>query len=186
MARQAESGPPETSATPRDPSAIRPLPRTVSARRSRTSVSRVSRSISANVATLAPHPPGRGAFSTSTAVRKKPHAARRPRRMRAPHAASWPRRCGVRRARLAAANAPYVQGGRQVDALQLDLADRLEIEVLGLAHRLDDGVGDQDLAGERASDDSVGEIDVTAEVVAIAVDGLAVMDADPRLGSLLE
>src|SRR5262245_3260184 len=72
------------------------------------------------------------------------------------------------------------------EALQVDAADRVELQVFGLADRVRHGGGDEHLAAERAGDHAVGEVDVGPEVVAVAVDGAAVMDADARLRALLK
>ena len=66
------------------------------------------------------------------------------------------------------------------------LADRLEVQVLGAADRVDDRAGDQHLAGQCAGDDPVGEVDVAAVVVAVAVDGAAEVQARPRPRALAE
>ena len=49
---------------------------------------------------------------------------------------------------------------------------------------LDDRAGDQHLASRGARGNARREVDLAAVVVAVAVDGLAVVDADPRLRPL--
>ncbi len=65
-------------------------------------------------------------------------------------------------------------------------ADRVELEVVGGADRVDHGGRNHHLAAERSGDDAVREVDVGAEVVPVAVDGAAVVDADAGLRPLLE
>src|SRR5687768_16086516 len=70
--------------------------------------------------------------------------------------------------------------GRLGESLQRDLADRLEVQILVRADLVDDGAGDEDLPGEGSRGDPVGEVDVAAEVVAVAVDRVAEVHAGPR------
>ena len=62
--------------------------------------------------------------------------------------------------------------GRLGEALEADLADRLGAVRPRSPSASATAVGDQHLAGQGAADDAVGEVDVGAEVVAVAVDGL--------------
>ena len=60
-----------------------------------------------------------------------------------------------------------------------------QVELAAL-ERFADAIGDQHLASLGAADDAVGEVDVGAEVVAVAIDGLRVVDADAWLRPLGE
>ena len=51
---------------------------------------------------------------------------------------------------------------------------------------VDHPVGDQHLSRLGPADDPVGEVDLTAEVIAVAVDSLAAVDSDARLRPLGE
>src|SRR5436190_12298219 len=129
-AAQAESGPPETIATADDPGSTRPLARTTSASAS---------SASSFVAAI-------GRDVTLPVVRL----------------------FGRRRELALVVGSRFVGGAgagdeqldRGREARQLDLADRIELEVAGGSDRVGDGRGDQDLAPERPVDDPVGEVDV--------------------------
>src|SRR3954447_4310841 len=77
------------------------------------------------------------------------------------------------------------QAARLVEALQLHLADLVELQVAGVAHRVDDRVGDQDLPAARPRDHPGAEAHLAGEVVAVAVERGAVVDADARLGPLV-
>ncbi len=58
---------------------------------------------------------------------------------------------------------------------------RSKLEVARVADRVCDRLGDQHLAAERAGHDAVGEVHIGAEVVAVAIDGAAEVDAHPGL-----
>src|SRR6476646_1541190 len=67
-----------------------------------------------------------------------------------------------------------VERGRHREAFEPDLAARLAGETAA-GERAGDAVGDQHLARLGAADDPVDEVDVGAEVVAVAVDGAGVV-----------
>ena len=69
------------------------------------------------------------------------------------------------------------RGRRLPEALELHLADRLELEVGALPTA--STTGGQHLARMRARHDPRGEVHVATEVVTVAVHGAPVVDADP-------
>ena len=97
---------------------------------------------------------------------------------------------GALRGRAGGLSAPrrphHEQRGRGREPLQAHLADRLELEPGPVLDGVGHPVGDQHLAGLGPVDHTVSEVDLAAEVVAVAVDGLSAVDADPGLRALRE
>ena len=75
---------------------------------------------------------------------------------------------------------------RLVEALELHLADALEGQMRCAAHRLHDRVRYEHLAAAGARHHPRGQVDLAPEVVAVAVERRAPVDADARLGPLVE
>src|SRR5947209_18097987 len=69
------------------------------------------------------------------------------------------------------------------EALQPDLADQLEAEVLG--GLFDDGTSREHLAAGGARDDARREVDLPAGIVAVAIERLAIVDPNHRPRSAL-
>ena len=75
---------------------------------------------------------------------------------------------------------------RLVEPLHLGLADAEEGQVLALRDPVDHRVGGKHLAATSTRHHARGEVDLAAEVVAVAVEGGPVVDADARLRALTE
>src|SRR5205814_1939440 len=70
--------------------------------------------------------------------------------------------------------------GRLAKSLQADLADALEAHAVGPGCHLDDGPRHEHLSAGRACDHARGLVHLPPVVVAVAVERLAVVDADAR------
>ena len=80
-------------------------------------------------------------------------------------------------ASLSAAKPGEEELGRMTEALQLNFADPLELEVL--ASHLNNRPGHEHLACRCASGNAGRKVDLTAELIAIAEDDFAAVDPDP-------
>src|SRR5438045_730187 len=76
------------------------------------------------------------------------------------------------------------QAARLVEALELHLAEVLELEMVLLGHRVHHGVRDEYLAAAGAGHHARREVHIAAEVIAVAVQSHAVVDPDPGHRSL--